>query len=284
MQKISIVTDSDSSLPADVAERYGIEQVPITVHFDEHSYTTGVDIDDRLLFDLVDRANRLPTTSAPSPSAFAAAYEKVFSRGSESIVCICVSSQVSSTYASALSACENFPGREITVIDSLTLSMGQGFVALAAAEAARDGVGKEEILAMVSDIGKRMRLFAVLSSLKYLALSGRVGKFVAGMADTFDIKPILTVEDGKLVLLERVRTRKKAMERMSELVRGALGEKSIERLAIIHVNDLERAREFERQLRNEFACPETILTVEFTPGLSVHAGSGVVGVVVLAGK
>jgi DegV family protein with EDD domain len=130
-------------------------------------------------------------------------------------------------------------------------------------------------------MGERLHLYAVLSTLKYLALSGRVGKFVAGMADTFDIKPILTVEEGKLVMLERVRTRKKATSRMSELVRGALDGRSIERLAVLHINDLERAQEFERQLRKEYALQEKSMIVEFTPGLSVHAGSGVVGVVVL---
>jgi DegV family protein with EDD domain len=284
MPKIAVITDTDSSLPPDIAERYGIQQVPITVHFEDQSYTCGVDIDDRLLFELVDHYNKLPTTSAPSPGAFSAVYESAFSRGAESIVCICVSSKVSSTYDSALSASENFPGRDITVIDSLNLSMSQGFMVLTAAEAALKGAGKAEVLASVSDVGQRLHLYAVLSTLKYLALSGRVGKFVAGMADTFNIKPILTIDEGKLVLLERVRTRNKAVERVLELVRRSLDGKPIERAAILHINDLERAGEFQGQLCAEFSCPGSILTAEFTPGLSVHAGSGVVGVVVMVGR
>ncbi|MDR3578162.1 MAG: DegV family protein [Anaerolineaceae bacterium] len=284
MPKIAVITDTDSSLPPQIADKYGIQQVPITIHFEDHSYTSGVDIDDKLLFELVDRFNKLPTTSAPSPSAYSAAYESAFSQGAESIVSICVSSKVSSTYDAALSASENFPGRDITVIDSKNLSMAQGFMAIAAAEAAQRGASKDEVLATISSMGPRLQLFAVLSTLKYLALSGRVGKFVAGMADTFNIKPILTMDDGKLVLLERVRTRNKAVERVLELLHKSLDGKPIERVAILHINDLKRAGEFQKQLCAEFHCPDSILTVEFTPGLSVHAGSGVVGVVVLAGK
>lgn len=284
MPKIAVITDTDSSLPPEIADQFGIQLVPITIHFDESSYTSGVDIDDRLLFKLVDQYNKLPTTSAPSPGAYSMVYESAFSRGAESIVCICVSSKVSSTYDSALSATKNFPGRDITVIDSLNLSMAQGFMTIASAEGARSGASKEEVLAIVSSVGGRLQLYAVLSTLKYLALSGRVGKFVAGMADTFNIKPILTMDEGKLVLLERVRTRAKAIERVMELLHHSLDGKSIERLAILHINDLERAGEFKKLMCAEFACPDSILTVEFTPGLSVHAGSGVVGVVVLAGK
>ena len=284
MPKTAVITDTDSSLPADLAGQYGIEQVPITVHFDDRSYTCGLDIDDRKLFELVDQTNRLPTTSAPSPAAFAAAYERAFSQGSESIVCVCVSSKVSSTYASALSACEQFPGKEIAVIDSLSVSMGQGFMALAAAEAAAHGAGMDEVLDAVAGVEKRVHLFAVLSTLKYLALSGRVGKFVAGMADTLNIKPILTVEDGKLVLLERVRTRGKAVERLLDLVDSSLGGKPAERVAILHITDYDRACELRSQLCARVSCPESIPIAEFTPGLSVHAGSGVVGVVTLAAR
>ncbi|MBE3143835.1 MAG: DegV family protein, partial [Planctomycetes bacterium] len=94
MDKIAIVTDTDSSLPVDLAEKYAIQQVPITIHFEDSSYTSGVDIDDRLLFEIIDRQKKLPTTSAPPPSAFASAYETAFKDGVDSIVCICVSSKI----------------------------------------------------------------------------------------------------------------------------------------------------------------------------------------------
>ena len=285
MSKIAVITDTDSSLPPDLAEGHAIQQVPITVHFDGESYTCGVDIDDRRLFEIVDRTHKLPTTAAPTPDAFSKSYQQAFDLGAESILCFCVSSQMSSTYQSAMLALESFPGKDIRVVDSQTLSMAQGFIALTAAETIKQGGTVEEALAQASAVGQRLSLYAVLSTLKYLAMSGRVGKVAAGMANTLNIKPILTVSDGKLVLLEKVRTQKKAVERMMTLVKGQLGDKPIERAAILHINDYERAVVFQEQLCGEFGCPiDSTFIAEFTPGLSVHAGSGVVGVVVLRGK
>jgi DegV family protein with EDD domain len=284
MNKIAIVTDSDSSLPPQIAAQYAIRQVPITIHFDQEMYTTGVDINDASLFEKVDLRKKLPTTSAPSPHAFSNVFEQAFQEGAESVICLCVSSKVSATYNSALAAREMLPDRDITVIDTLSLSMGQGFMALAAAEAAQDGASKEQVIEQAVDAGKRVHLFAVLSTLKYLAMSGRVGKVVAGMADTLNIKPVLTIKDGKLELLERVRTRKKAVERMFELVHAALGGRGIERIAVIHVNFPAGAQELARQLREQLPCPTEMITAEFTPGLSVHSGSGVAGLVILANR
>lgn len=282
MNKIAVVTDTDSSLPPAIATAYTIQQVPITIHFGEESYTCGVDIDDMLVFQKIDHLHRLPTTAAPAPAAFKAAFEQAFSAGATSVVCICVSSQVSATYNAAVTAREMLPERTITVIDSLNLSMGQGFLALAAAEAARDGASHEQVLTIVEDTRQRIAVFAVLATLKYLALSGRVGKLAAGMADTLNIKPLLTVRDGKLDLLERVRTRRKAIDRMIELTSLHLKGKGFERLAIIHVNNPAGARELQELLLAHFSCQGEVITAGFTPGLSVHAGSGVVGLAAIA--
>lgn len=279
MPKIAVITDSDSSLSPEIARQHGITLVPITVHFDDKVFTTGVDIDDQQLFEQVDRAKRLPTTAAPPPGAFAAAYQAAFDAGTDSIVCICVSSKISATYGAALSACDAFPGRTISVIDSLTLTLCQGFMAIAAAEAARAGADHEQVVARAVAVGQRSQVFGTLATLKYLAMSGRVGKVAAGMADTLSIKPILTVREGKLDMLEKVRTRRKAMERLVELIRGGLGGKKIERLGLIHVCDRAGAEELHRQLCAALQCPAEALTVEFTPGLSVHAGAGLVGAV-----
>jgi DegV family protein with EDD domain len=108
-----------------------------------------------------------------------------------------------------------------------------------------------------------------------------VGKLAAGMADTLNIKPILTVQDGKLDLLERIRTRKKAIERVLELTRSSVSGKAIERVAFLHVNNLEGARELQSQLCNVLPCPSSIIMTNISPGLAVHTGSGVVGVALL---
>ncbi len=284
MASIAIITDTDSSLPASLAAQFDIRLVPIGIHFGATAYETGVTIDDARLFAQIDRAGVLPTTAAPTPGRFIEAYQSAFDGGAESAICLCVSSGVSSTYQAALAARETLPERDITIIDTRSLSMGQGFMALTAAEAAQAGRSKEEVIATALSVGERVHIYTALATLKYLAMSGRVGSLTAGIASLLDVKPILTLRDGKLDMLERVRTRGKSWARVVELTARALGGRPAERMAIMHVNAPEAAQELASLAQRSIAGPETIVTVELTPGLSVHTGPGLVGIVVVAGR
>ena len=283
MSSIAILTDTDASLPADVAARYGIEQVPITVHFGEEMFRTGVDINDHQLFARINREGRLPTTAAPSPGDFAESYQRALDKGADSIVCFCVSSEVSATYQSAVSAADLLPSADITVVDTRSLSIGQGFMVLAAAEAAAAGSSTQDILDAALAVRERTFLYAALSTLKYLAMSGRVGHLAAGMASVLNIKPILTIRDGKLDMLEKVRTQRKAWARVFELAQNAIGGRSIERLAILHVDAPEDAQRFQELLCEKVECPSEMIVAELSAGLSVHAGAGLVGVSAVTG-
>jgi DegV family protein with EDD domain len=279
MPGIAVITDTDSSLPLELAESYSIQLVPITIHFGEESFEAVYSLSDAETFQRIDKEGKLPTTSAPSPGKFMAAYSNAFTAGAEQILCLCVSSEVSATYNAALSACESFPGREIRVIDSRSLSMGLGYMALDAAEAAKRGACMEDILSVIENTRKQTHLFVALSTLKYLAMGGRVSNLTASFASLLNIKPILTIREGKLDMLERVRTQKKAWERVIELSAKSVGKQRIEKMCILHVNALSMARQFMQEIQGRMHCPPEISMVEITPGLSVHSGAGMVGTV-----
>lgn len=283
MPRLAIITDTDASLPRALAAQYGIRQVPIVIQFGPQSLLTDDDIDDRELFARIDRDGKLPTTSAPSPGQFVSAFQAAFDDGADQVICFNVSSAISATYAAAVNARNLLPDRDITVIDTQSLSLGQGFMAIAAAEAAQAGASKEECIARAQDVGQRTHVFAALSTLKYLAMSGRVGAIAAGMAGLLNIKPILTIRAGKLEMLEKVRTQKKAWARILELADGLIAGQAVEQLAIVHVAAPEAAREFEKMLRVTLNCPPEITIAELTPGLSVHTGSGLVGLAFVSG-
>ncbi|MBG0785187.1 MAG: DegV family protein [Anaerolineaceae bacterium] len=279
MSKIAFVTDTDSSLPADLAHEYGISLIPIPVSFGEDTYITGETIDDTRLFEIIDASGKLPTTAAPSPNAYEKAYQAALDDGADHIICICCSSKVSAIFNNAQIAAEAFPEADITVIDSLQVSLALGFMVLYAVEAAQKGADKEAVLELIENLRPRVHVYGALPTLKYLAMGGRMGKLVAGVGNTLEIKPILTSRDGKLDLLEKVRTWKKARNRLVELAEACTEGKSVEKVGMIHVNNEAGVKTLHKQLGERISLPEDYLLAEFTAGLSVHTGSGVVGFV-----
>jgi DegV family protein with EDD domain len=228
------------------------------------------------LFPRINTEGKLPKTSAPSCGKFMEAFELAFKQGAESILCLNISSEISATYASARQAAEMMPGKRIEVIDTRSLAMGQGYMVLAAAETIAKGGTLEDAIAAAEDIRGRTSLFGSLATLKYIAMSGRVGYLAAGLATMLDIKPILALADGKLSMLEKIRTQRKSWKRAVELSKEKAANRKIERMAIQHVNALESAKEFEEMLRASLPCPENILITDMTPGLSCHTGAGTV--------
>ncbi len=281
MPAYAIVSDTDCSLPPDLAARHGIRQVAINLHFGDETVRAVEQLDDGGLFLRIAATGRLPTSSAPTPGQFAEAYRAAFAAGADGVICFCVSSKASATCSAAQQACALLPGRDITVVDTHSATMAQGFMVLAAAEAAEAGAGKEEILARAAAVGRRTHMFAALASLDYLALSGRVGGLAASMASLLDIKPVLTMRDGALELLERVRTERRAWSRVMELAADAAAGRPIERLAVVHADAPTRAGRFVELLQARLPCPDEIILAALTPGLSVISGPGLVGVVLV---
>ena len=275
---MAIISDTDTSLPLAILEEKGIKQVSITIHFGEEVLKACSEITDEKLVERVNREGVLPTTAAPSPGDFSEAYQEAFENGADEILCLTVSGDVSATYQSAVAAKELHPDRRITVFDTKSISMGQGFMVLKAAELASKGKALDEILAAVRDVRERTHLFAALETLKFMAMSGRVGHLTAEMANVFSIKPILTIKDGKLDLLEKIRTRKKSWNRVIELAVESLGKGEIDQIFVLHVAAPKDAEQFIMQLRESIPCPDQVPITGLTPGLSVHTGGGLVGV------
>jgi len=286
MPKVSIITDTDSSLPEEMAAKHNILQVPISIHFDEELSGTDHTITNEQLFKKIDETGKLPTTAAPTPGIFVEYFKKAFKEQKpDTLVYFSISGEMSATIKSAQIAAEDLKsGYDIRVIDSNTLSMAQGYMVLAAAEAARSGASAEQVIKAAEEVNKNTVLYGALSTLKYLSIGGRVSHITAGMAGMLNIKPILSIQNGKLDMLEKVRTRKKSWMRMIELVKADVGGHAIKRAAILHVLADDPARQFEEMLRVEMDCPTEMPRVEINPGLSVHTGAGLVGVVLVIDK
>jgi DegV family protein with EDD domain len=284
MTNIAVLTDTDASLPLAYATEKLVALVPILIQFGAESIESDFQIDDARLFARIDAEGKLPTTAAPSPGQWAQAFEEAFEWGAEAVLCFCVSSVMSGTYNAACVARDSLPGRDITVVDTLQISAPQGFMAVAAAEALANGATRDEALALAQDVASRSHLYGALATLRYLAMSGRVGHIAAGMAGLLNIKPILTIRDGKLDMLEKVRTRSRAWERIVTLLQNDLQGRAPERMSVVHVAAPAGADEFVALLRRSLPCPEEILVAPLSPGLSVHTGAGMVGVAVVATK
>ena len=209
---IAIISDTDTSLPQYSLDEYGIRQVSITIHFGEEILRACSDITDEELVARVNRDKILPTTAAPSPGDFSEAYKEAFVNGADEITCLTVSGDVSATYQAAIAAKDLHADRKITVVDTKSISMGQGFMVLKAAELAKEGRTKDDILAAVENVRDRTHLFAALETSKFMAMSGRVGHLTAEMANVLSIKPILTIKNGKPLLIRKGQDQEKSLE------------------------------------------------------------------------
>ena len=277
--KVAVVTDTDASLSLELAKQYGIRLVPITVQFGEESFDSEYEILDEEIFKRIDAEGSLPKTAAPSPGKWGEGFQAAFDDGADAVLCFTVSRNLSATYDAAVMAAEDLhDGKNITVIDSNSLSMAQGFMAMEAATVLKNGGSIEDAIAAAKSIEGRVYLWGSLSTLRYLAMGGRVSSLTAGMANMLNIRPILTMENGKLEMLEKIRTQKKAWKRMIELIQEKTAGKKIVKVAMLHVTCEEDARKFEAMLRKHIELPEEVLFTSMTAGLSVHTGAGLVGI------
>jgi len=276
MKGIKIVVDSACDVPKALAERFDIKVVPVNINIGKRSYGDGVDMTREDLYRKM-KEGIIPTTSAPAPGTFLEAYRELAERA-RTILSIHVTSKLSAIYQTAVLARSMVPEIDVRVIDSLSASMGAGFLALAAAKAIEAGKTVQEILALIEGIRARMNVFATVATLKYLQLSGRVSQLQESFASLLDVKPILAVHDGLIEATGRVRTRTRSLDRLLELTKEAVGGGEAISVAIVHAYAPEEAQHLRERIEAIFKCRE-IFTVEITPALAALGGPGLIGVV-----
>jgi DegV family protein with EDD domain len=267
---VRIVTDSTSDLPRGVVEELGITVVPLNVHFDMDTYRDGVDIDAEEFYKRLITSSTLPKTSAPAPGVFIDSYRKLAGEV-EAIVSIHISSKLSGTYESAQAAQRDLAGEcRIEVINSESVSMGLGLLAITAAKAAKAGATAEEIVKLVRESIPRVHLVGALDTLEFLAKGGRVGKASAWIGSLLSIKPLISVRDGEVVPLDRVRTRSKSLERFHQLLKEHLPAKE---LGVMYSTDVEEAEKLAEHLKELFP-QQPVYLARFGPVLGTYMGPG----------
>ncbi|BAQ12301.1 hypothetical protein N486_01155 [Clostridium botulinum B2 128] len=235
MEKIKIITDSTADLPKDIIEKYDIEVIPLFVSFGDKVYKDGVDIKLEQLFTKIEKENVFPQTSQVNPQRFYEYYKKYIDKG-YSIISIHISSKMSGTYQSACLAKDMLDSDNIIVIDSNNVTSGLGLLVIKACKLKDEGLSIEEIVKGVKETIPHIKSVLAFETLDYLVKGGRLSKTAGFIGNVLGIKPILAVENGEMVVKDKVRGSKKAIRAIFEYI-GKLGLKQGEPCVLLHVQN-----------------------------------------------
>jgi DegV family protein with EDD domain len=272
---VKIVADSTCNLPPEVLRQYDIRVAPIAIQFGERTFEEEVTIDRDHFYTWIEETGTIPKTSQPSPMWFERFYGELTSVG-HSVLAITVTAHHSGTYQAAILAKSMVPGADVEVFDSRSISLGTGWMVLEAARAAEAGSERASIISQLEQIRSSSRLFLTPLTLKYLQMSGRVGKLQGALASLLSVKPIIALRDGVLEAIENVRTRSRALDRILQLLVADLRMKGPVNAAVIHARAPEEARALGERLRSSLECRE-VIEGDLVASLAVHGGPGVIG-------
>jgi DegV family protein with EDD domain len=270
---VRIVSDTACDLPQSIADDMGIKLVPLHVRFGATELVDREQLSTGEFWSRCATSSELPETAAPSPGAFAAAFEELARSGADAIVCVTLSSKLSATHEAAAQAARSLSGRlRVEVLDSLSVTMGQGMVALAAAEAARNDAGPEEVVGQATSTRQRLEVFGVIDTLENLRKGGRIGGAAAYMGTLLSIKPVIEVRGGVVEQESRQRTRAKSLRYLADKVRAA---GPLERLALVN----GQAPDFPDFLAliDDVRPARPRLVGDIGPIIGTHAGLGAIG-------
>ena len=278
---VCVVTDSTAYLPDGLAQRCGIRQVPMHVLVDGRNRLDGVQLGPSDLVAALGRRATV-TTSRPTPVEFEAAYAQALADGAEAVLSVHLSRALSGTWEAARLAAEQVSATRVQVLDSRCIGMGLGFAVLAAATVAAAGGDLDAVSQTAERVAAGTRTYFSVDTLEYLRRGGRIGPAAAFLGTALAVRPLLHVDSGRIVPLEKVRTGAKARARLVELAVAAAGRRPVD-LAVHHLGALDRAGQLVEQLQARLPRLGECFVSEVGAAIGAHAGPGMLGVVVLPG-
>jgi DegV family protein with EDD domain len=272
MGGVRIVTDSACDLTPELADQHHITVVPLTIRFGHEELLDRRDLSPAQFWERCRASSELPETAAPPPGAFHQVFEEA-AREASGVLCLTISSGVSATYQSAVAACNDVDGAPVTVIDTCSLSMGQGLIAIAAAEAADGGATLDEVARLTTELVGRTRVLGVIDNLDHLQRGGRIGGARALLGSMLSIKPVIQVRDGVVEQESRQRTRSRSLRYVADKVRA---DAPIDRMAVANgaASDVDELL----TLIDGMPLRHDRLVVDLGPVVGTHAGPGTIGV------
>jgi DegV family protein with EDD domain len=279
MANVSIITDSIACLPREMVDEYGINIIPFSLSIDGRSYRDRVDISPSQAYELFTTDPVSMFTAPASPVDYLDAFRNVGRRVRE-IVCVTVSARLSTAYNVARLAADqaviDVPGLMIEVMDSRTATAAEGFIALAAARAAAAGRNMAEVVAEASAVSERIGLIALLDTVRYVYRSGRIPEIAARAGSVLGIRPLLTITDGVVRVVNMGRDKGRTIDRLLEYLRKDIGNLPVH-LAVMHAYALDDAVQLKERIEKEFKYIELWLT-EFSPLMGYACGTGTLGI------
>ncbi|TCP70620.1 DegV family protein [Baia soyae] len=282
MSKIAIITDSSCDLPKDLVAKLGISVVPLRVIYKSGEFRDGIDIEPTYIYERLEI--EVPTTSMPSPEDIYATFEKVRSEGFTHCLVISVSSGLSGTYNTFKLIASEFEDLHIHVIDSKYLSWALGYQVIEAAKLVREKLDFGDIVQKIEAMKKQISAYFVVDTLDYLKAGGRIGRVSALFGSMLNVKPIISVDDdGKYFPLTVARGKKQAMKKLCQLVQDHV-ESAKASIAIVQGRAEKEAEAFADRIRQLGDNITDIYVGNVSPALVVHAGPGLVGLIIKSEK
>jgi DegV family protein with EDD domain len=276
-ERIAVVTDSTSYLPAALRDRLGVVVVPVQVVIGGTSYDEGAQVSSAVVAEAL-RAWRPVTTSRPNPKAFEEVYSAAAAAGATGVVSVHLSADMSGTVGSAQSAAGSSPV-PVRVVDSRLIGMALGFAAMSAAESAATGADLDDVAAVAEKRARGASAFFYVDTLEYLRRGGRVGAAAALVGSALSVKPLLHLVDGRIALLEKVRTTSRALVRLEDVAVERAGSAPVD-IAVHHLASPARADVLAAKIRDRVPGLREMVVCEVGAVVGAHVGPGMLAVAV----